>query len=194
MQQIVEKIVRFLEKKGAAPVADHQVYVYGVDAALYTIISTAGLILIGSLLGRVLETILIIAVFYTNQTIGGGFHASTHMRCFIVMSFGLVIALALLNCQPSYIGIGAIAAGAGTLLLAFPLKLHRNKAYLASKSAEQRRRSRVVVCIELFVFVALGYLGTANILYAYALGMAVSAVSRLIVILPKLRKNTERNL
>ena len=188
MQQIVEKIVRFLEKKGAAPVADHQVYVYGVDAALYTIISTAGLILIGSLLGRVLETILIIAVFYTNQTIGGGFHASTHMRCFIVMSFGL------LNCQPSYIGIGAIAAGAGTLLLAFPLKLHRNKAYLASKSAELRRRSRVVVCIELFVFVALGYLGTANILYAYALGMAVSAVSRLIVILPKLRKNTERNL
>ena len=138
MQQIVEKIVRFLEKKGAAPVADHQVYVYGVDAALYTI--------------------------------------------------------ALLNCQPSYIGIGAIAAGAGTLLLAFPLKLHRNKAYLASKSAELRRRSRVVVCIELFVFVALGYLGTANILYAYALGMAVSAVSRLIVILPKLRKNTERNL
>lgn len=94
MHQFAEMIVRALEKRTIIPAADHEVYVYGFDAALYTFLSTAGLVLIGCVLGQGIETLIIISLFYVNQTLGGGFHASTHLNCFITMVLGLLGCLA----------------------------------------------------------------------------------------------------
>ena len=46
MRQLAEWIVCALERRKATSVSDHKVYVYGFEAALYTLFSTAGLILI----------------------------------------------------------------------------------------------------------------------------------------------------
>ena len=46
MHKFAEMIVRALEKRTIIPAADHEAYVYGFDAALYTFLSTAGLVLI----------------------------------------------------------------------------------------------------------------------------------------------------
>lgn len=162
-----------------------EVYLYGLELFLHTLFSTIGLLAISILFHRFFEGCIMIALYYINQTLGGGFHASTHMRCFITMSVGLVIALLVLNFQPGSIGIVAIAVIASGLLLAFPLKLHRNKAYLAPKSAEFRKNSRIVVCLELLVFIVLACLGMDRVLFAYSLGMAISAVSRLAAIVLK---------
>ena len=63
MHQFAEMIVRALEKRTIIPAADHEVYVYGFDAALYTFLSTAGLVLIGCVLGQAIVTLIVIALF-----------------------------------------------------------------------------------------------------------------------------------
>lgn len=47
---------------------------YGIELALHTFLSTAGLLIIGMLMHHLLEAAVIISIYYANQTIGGGFH------------------------------------------------------------------------------------------------------------------------
>ena len=65
---------------------------YGADLVSYTLLITAGLLLAGALCHLFWQTAVIIALYYTNQTLGGGYHASTHGRYFPVYSFICALA------------------------------------------------------------------------------------------------------
>ena len=53
---------------------------YGIKAFLYTFMSTGLLLALGAMLGMLLPACVIITVFYVDQTVGGGYHTSTHLR------------------------------------------------------------------------------------------------------------------
>ena len=93
MQWIAEKIVAALDRQGVLRHSSKEVYVYGFDIAIYTFVSTLGLFFIGWIGGKPWETILLIALYYTNQSAGGGFHASSHLNCFLSMAAGVVVFL-----------------------------------------------------------------------------------------------------
>ena len=67
---------------------------YGVDMALYTLFSTIGLLLIAAVLNSFITGMILIAVFYLNQTIGGGYHANSYLKCFLCMSVILLSGIA----------------------------------------------------------------------------------------------------
>ena len=71
--------------------------VYGIDMALYTIFSTLVLILIGCIFGKTIDTMILITIYYLNQTVGGGYHASTHWKCLVSMIIGLLFCLVLIH-------------------------------------------------------------------------------------------------
>ena len=50
----------------------YEICKYGCEIWLYTLISTLGLIHIGRLMGFMLETVVIVSVFYLCQSNGGG--------------------------------------------------------------------------------------------------------------------------
>ena len=87
MRQISEYIVKLFEKRGVicASAEEREVYIYGFDIAIYTFLSTLGLFFIGWMAGRPIETTLLIFLYYINQSFGGGFHASSHLMCFLTM-------------------------------------------------------------------------------------------------------------
>lgn len=95
MNQLIKAILAFLEANEIVRAEDHEVYAYGLDAILYTMISTLGLVLIGVVMRSTTEALVIIGMFYINQTLGGGFHASTHLRCFLTMAVGLLCCLTI---------------------------------------------------------------------------------------------------
>ena len=97
-----------------------------------SILSTLGLLLIGLLLRQFAGALILVLVFYSCQSSGGGYHASTHLRCFLTMCAGLLVGLAfpfLPFPDGVFYAIGALSV---LLLLAFPLVLHPNKSYLKS--------------------------------------------------------------
>ena len=95
MRQISEYIVKLFEKRGVicASAEEREVYIYGFDIAIYTFLSTLGLFFIGWMAGRPIETTLLIFVYYINQSFGGGFHASSHLMCFLTMVLGELLFL-----------------------------------------------------------------------------------------------------
>lgn len=185
MHKFAEMIVRALEKRTIIPAADHEAYVYGFDAALYTFLSTVGLMLIGYVLGQGIETLILIALFYVNQTLGGGFHASTHLNCFITMALGLLGCLATFLLpfnQWVYCILGTVGL---MFMIKYPLVLHKNKEYLQAKHDILCKRSRGALLVQGICLMAIALWGKNEYLQAFCVALGVCAMSRLVAVFQK---------
>ena len=162
---------------GLIPLEQIEIASYGCEALLYTIVSTAGLLLIGGINNKIIEAAVIIGIFYTNQSLGGGFHASTHVKCFLVMAIGLTVSIKILRLDMADIVIDIIMLLACTTLIFIPLKLHHNKAFLKLNSAQFILKSRVAVCLEICAFVLVSLTGLTEIRNSIAIGAILSVCS-----------------
>lgn len=153
---------------------------YGIDLALYTFFSTLALILIGCVLGNPIDTMILIAIYYLNQTVGGGYHASTHWKCFVSMIISLLICLVVIHFswQVSYFP-PVLAIIASVVLWRYPLHLHPHKAYLKDKAESMKRKSKICAACSLITVFVLELIGKPFALSA-ALGVFAAAVSRII--------------
>ena len=150
---------------------------YGIELWLYTIASTAGLLLLGLLFNAAIESVIIISVYYICQSNGGGFHASTHAKCFLTMVFGLLTGLFLLRLPAILIAFPFVGLISGFLLLCFPLCLHQNKSYLNIQTRSLIRRSRcITIC--LLGSLAIARLWNVKLFSAGCTAVFLSSVSR----------------
>ena len=152
---------------------------YGVDMALYTLFSTIGLLLIAAVLNSFITGLILIAVFYLNQTIGGGYHANSYLKCFLCMSMILLsgIAFGKLN-LPNFI-LYILGLASGTALWIKPVVLHPNRAHLKNRLPYFIKRSRCIIAMEMMlgailIIVGFRYAGV------YVIAMFFSAVSRIV--------------
>lgn len=176
IQTVAKAIARRLQPY--APEKSMAVLTYGLDLAIYTLVSTAGLILEGVLFGKPGACLTIIAVYYLNQTVGGGFHAASHFSCFLTMAVGLACGLWIGSLRWNVMLIAAMGILAIAVLLWCPVVLHPNKQYLLKKKQQCAKRSRAVVVLEGIVFCG------ALILYRegsvpFAIALFFSAISRI---------------
>ena len=180
MRQISEYIVKLLEKRGVicASAEEREVYIYGFDIAIYTFLSTLGLFFIGWMAGRPIETTLLIFVYYINQSFGGGFHASSHLMCFLTMVLGELLFLisfllpySLLAC----IGISVISL---LFMWMHPLVLHPNKSYLKKKAPQLIKHSRQILLVEIALLIGFILLNVPVIMQTISLTLLLSAISR----------------
>lgn len=181
IRRISERIVAFLDQRGALKHSSKEVYIYGFDIAIYTYLSTIGLFLVGWAGGYPLESILLIALYYANQSLGGGYHASTHMRCFLTMLLGMLVFLIYMSLPYSYALQVLISVFTLLVLWKFPLILHPNKKHLYKKAAKFIKRSRLFILIQLSVFFFFVFLRCPqNIIQTLSISFTLSAFSRII--------------
>lgn len=154
--------------------------VYGIDLALYTIFSTLTLILIGDVFGKPIETMILIAIYYLNQTVGGGYHASTHWKCFASMIISLLICLVIIRFFSQALYLAPFLAIIALIVLwKNPLHLHPHKAYLKNKAESMKKKSKFCAVLSLFTVFPLARVGNSFALSA-ALGILAAAVSRMV--------------
>lgn len=175
-------IVRLIERRGVIDPQSRDICVYGCEAALSTLVNTAGLLLIGIVCHRGLEAMIIIGLFYLNQSTGGGFHASTHMRCFLTMATGLICAILTYRFYFDFLFLFLLGFISLVLLYLFPLVLHANKAYLADKSAVFIRRSRITTCILAISFLVATAFFQHGFFQSFTVGLTLCALSRFIAV------------
>lgn len=184
MQQLAIWIVGILEKKGALRSdVSRETYIYGFDNAIYTFLSTFGLFLIGWIADRPLETALLIFLYYTNQSSGGGFHASSHLMCFLTMVLGELLFLASFLLPYSPFTCSGISVISLLFMWMHPLVLHPNKSYLKKKAPQLIKRSRQILLLEAALLVAFILLNIPDIIQTGSLAFLLSAVSRNVPIL-----------
>ena len=161
---------------------------YGIDVFLYTVISTAGLMLLGWACGRHKQTAILILVYYLNQSSGGGYHADSHTKCFITMILGLFISIGAFSVLNLDCWINCtIALFAVSCLWVLPVVIHPNKEYLHGKKRSISVRSRIVSALSFAFAVSISFydykLGEAAVM-----GMTMAMTSRVAAILIEKKK------
>lgn len=153
--------------------------VYGCEIWLYTLISTLGLLTIGAALGKGLESAVIVAIFYLCQSNGGGFHASTHLTCFLTMTAGLLAGLAMMNSPSIWPALPSLCVVSLAILLAMPVRLHPHKQYLEEDRPTLCARSYLVTSGVAALNAALGLAVGGSLFRAAVVATFLSAVSRM---------------
>ena len=183
MQQMSKLIFRYLSRGTSMDEDAQAVCLYGIDIFLYTLISTMGLLLIGALAHRFFEAVIWITLYYLNQTFGGGYHATSHLKCFITMVIFLATCLLLLTVAiPLYLQILLLIVSS-MLLFLFPLRLHENKRYLAKHSRFFVIRYRCILLLEFCIVILLLLVSPGQYAEMCMLGVATSAISRIVGII-----------
>lgn len=187
MNQLIKAIIAFLEANEIVRAEDHEVYAYGLDTILYTMISTLGLVLIGVVMRSTTEALVIIGMFYINQTLGGGFHASTHLMCFLTMAVGLLCCLSTLFIPfplPASLIIALMSMG---FMLRFPLVLHINKAYLSNKRKLFSKHSQQALIFQLLAICFFLIWRDVHMVQTIAVGLLSCAFSRAVAVVQQKR-------
>lgn len=163
--------------KGRQKDDNYEVCVYALELLIYSVLSTAGLLLIGTAFCDLPSCATIIAVFYICQTVGGGRHANSHIACFSVIAVFLCIAL--LVCRFSIPQPICICSGSLSLVCLFllPLSLHKNKEYLRKKEKHIAAVSRIctLTIAGVYILVCLRF---NDICLPFSIGLTYAALSR----------------
>lgn len=73
---------------------DVEIYIYGINQILVSVLNVSSTLIIGLILGMLLESIIFMAAYIPLRTFAGGYHAKTPTRCYILSLIIIIIVLA----------------------------------------------------------------------------------------------------
>ena len=120
MAQMIEKfarrIVGMLQAQGVVSEADGAVYEYGFHVLFNNVLDVLSIFVIGLLCGMLPQAALYHLAFIPLRLTAGGFHAKTHLRCFIfstavwLVSMFLIMQVPLGRFVPAGMALVSLAA------------------------------------------------------------------------------------
>lgn len=97
LNSIAEYCVSGLEKNLKVSEDEREVYVYGFELLLSTVINMIALLAVSLLVGNALYFVSFLVFFYSIRLFCGGFHAKTYIRCFILTNSVFILLITLTN-------------------------------------------------------------------------------------------------
>lgn len=73
---------------------DAEIYIYGINQILVSVLNVSSALIIGLILGMLLESIIFMAAYIPLRTFAGGYHAKTPTKCYILSLIIIIIVLA----------------------------------------------------------------------------------------------------
>lgn len=119
MDKIVSAYVSVMLECKVIDEQQKEVMVYGLDLLFSSIVSLLSFIFLGLCLDKGMQTFWLLIVFIPLQSFGGGYHCQTHLRCWILMMVGYLVAMFVLVKLPIIVlWSGALAGGYSFLKIA----------------------------------------------------------------------------
>lgn len=185
MEYAVNSLVNYFVRHEIISETDVDLYIYGVDLLLYTIISISTLLVLGALLGLIIPVAFWLISFSLLQGFGGGYHASTHFRCFTAMAIGEAGALLLWLLLPS---AACIVIGVLSLIVIwFLCPVEHPNAPLSTVTKHKMKKTTRICASCLFILGGLMYAYSLSagkmlfiVLFTSALSMGTSTCIRLV--------------
>ena len=158
LAKLAARLTAHFIRTGAVQAAEREVYEYHFEVMLAEALNFAALLVGGLLSGELLCTLLFTASFLVFRSVGGGFHASTHLRCFLTLAAVYGALLLLLHFGTgTLLRFGVVVMLlAGTILLFFlaPAE-HENNPMEEAQRARLSARARLLSLLFALVGVTL---------------------------------------
>ncbi len=88
-------IVDFIYSKNNLPSDEHDIYVYGYEIIISSVITFVLLAITGLLFGKFIEAAAFFCVFYLLRRRTGGYHANTYFKCNIIFECNIILVMIL---------------------------------------------------------------------------------------------------
>lgn len=167
MLHILSKRIAFLvcEKTDLLPL---EIYVYGFELIISSIIETGALLLVGFLIGKFVETILFLVSFSSIRFFSGGYHANSYLKCFAVtlVNYFLVLFLYnnLIDFSVNIILVFSLVTFILSLILFIKVCPVKSKGKTILNYKMQKRLSVIALCINMALVMVLFYILKNSIL------------------------------
>jgi accessory gene regulator B len=191
MTAVIDYIVKRWIKFGIIDEANEDIYVYGLDLILFSILNLIVIFVTAAFFGWVMETAILMATIVPLQAYGGGYHAKTHLRCFVIMYVGWWAAMLALPFLSSLIATVSNIIAIVVIFILAPVS-HENVKMSPKQRLKMQRYVRIAVAIIAVISFASIWLiqddsRTGIIL---AIGIGLSAFSMLVAqCLERISKN-----
>lgn len=173
-----------LARRGIIHEEDIEVYAYGLELVLSSAISTLLVIVVSLLFLKPLAWLFFLLSFIPIRLTAGGYHAKSHLQCFIVFTIayaffmaGAVLGAALVT-PIILIGISAISV----LIILLLAPLQSESKPMSGEELHRNRRRSVLISLAFLVVTAIGFLTGPWLMWAltlFALGQLGAALSLL---------------
>lgn len=148
MEKLISSCVTAMVARNVIEKEKQQVIVYGLDLLFSSVISLMSFVVLGVILGKEIETLILLAIYIPLQSFGGGYHCETHFRCWLLMMVGYLVAVfGMMNLPSQLLWTGALMNAYSFFKLA---PVENPKAPFS-----ERFRGRMHCCVMSLYFVAL---------------------------------------
>lgn len=184
-EKLSSMITNFLLYHNIIQEEDKEIYQYGYETLLYSVVQTFVLLLLGGILGKWIESITFIIVFATLRRCTGGYHANTRFGCMLMTIIIYMVVLLIQQIRVSTFTIQIVFI----LFLLFYLLVfivyapieHRNKPLTDKQRKSYKKQGSGLSILYLFVAVLM-YEVWLPITYTIVFTMAMTALLMIIQI------------
>lgn len=180
MERLTGRLGQVMAVKTAMEAEDVEVFVYGMELIVSTLINAMIIISTGALIGLFAETLLFYCVFSAFQSICGGFHASTHFRCFCVTFSGWAVGMVVNLYATLPLLLVLAALGIFFVFTLAPIE-HINAPMNTTKRMRMRKYARrmsiAAVCTVILLYAIDNSLYATMLTAMGAVGISMTAAS-----------------
>lgn len=176
IDRLSRKITQKLIDKEIISFEDWEIYMYGLQMMISGIVKFIGFMIIAWLLGWVVEAIVFITVFSLLRVNAGGYHADTYLKCFLITAIATFSSIGIVKyyfISGSVLYMAMISLLAGALVLFYAPVDTPNKRMAGNEKKIFRRRSIVVLILEIFVIVAAYLISPKILIFCNIAAMAI---------------------
>ena len=127
------------------------IYIYGFELLVSSVIETISLLLIGLLTGKLIDTIIFIISFSSIRVFSGGYHANSYLKCFIVTIAYYLLVLFSADIMLAFPNRTIILIAIITWLLSFILFILMSPVKSKGKSILNYKKQKILSIISLCV-------------------------------------------
>ncbi len=171
LERLSEKFAGKLIQAGIISEEDTDVYTYGFFQAVMMLFNIVTTLILGIVFQLLIPCILLNLAYIPLRTSAGGHHADSPLKCCINSTVMIAVLLAVIKWIPIHpiVSIALLAISIAIIFILAPVETENNPLDEAERRVF-KKRTRIVLCIEIAVFAALLIFYKSQIAGTIALG------------------------
>ena len=174
LARLAVKIVNNLVHSGVIKEEDAEIYIYGINQILTSVLNVSSALIIGLIFGVFPEIAVFMAAYIPLRSFAGGYHAKTPLSCYVfsvIMLIVVSIGLKYLHLA-DWVYYAVLVAATLVVLVLSPVE-DRNKPLAEIEQKVYKRRTILIAAVELTLAMLLKLLMLDDLFIATAYSFVV---------------------
>ena len=157
---------------------DREIYQYGFEQVFSSLLNIATMLLLGIILGKIYQSLVLILSFMALRSYSGGYHANTPLQCYLltVMSISAALSIMKFITIDRFICLGLLVLSSVVILLLSPIG-SKNKPLDEIEKIIYRKKTIIVWSVETCVAIVFIILDITEIHIAITLAQVIISIA-----------------